>query len=617
MQTQEAREQQMATLGRSRSRRIISKALEGGEAGMTPAGVALAKRAIEPLSAAIRAFMADAFNGMAGRRHVAANLLKDVDVDLTAFITVRSCLNAAPRRYTLKSTALALTERLETELIADAFEAENSSLYRAVIRNARSRGLAPERQAKAVLMANKQFSVVEKRWTPRERLLLGSKLVELTIESLGIIESVLVSTGKTKTHRLQLAPSTQEWFTKYNNAATLTRPMYLPTVIPPKPWEDPSAGPYYTPLLGTMSILSRSFPGQIDALRAADMTKVYAGLNGLQETPWRINLRVHDVMKEAWEMDAGLTCLPHREDEPIPTPPKDVQDDVVGGPLRKAWRQKVRLIHERNATARSGRFELARALAIAEENRSEGQIYFPHRLDFRGRAYAAATSLNPQGSDDVRGLLEFADGKPLGERGVFWLGVHGANLFGNDKVSLEERAKWAHDHSARALAVAGGPLDDLWWTEADKPWCFLAWCFEWADAYVSGDARKFVSHLPIALDGSCNGIQHFSAMLRDPVGGAAVNLVPSLKPQDIYQRVADRVIERLKEHETLEDENTWIAQGWLSYGIDRKTTKRPVMVLPYGGTFKSCLDYVRESVRDRFESRPQINPFGEIGRAHV
>jgi DNA-directed RNA polymerase len=37
-------------------------------------------------------------------------------------------------------------------------------------------------------------------------------------------------------------------------------------------------------------------------------------------------------------------------------------------------------------------------------------------------------------------LIEFAEGKPLGERGVWWLGVHGANLWGNDKVSLESQA---------------------------------------------------------------------------------------------------------------------------------------------------------------------------------
>ena len=49
-----------------------------------------------------------------------------------------------------------------------------------------------------------------------------------------------------------------------------------------------------------------------------------------------------------------------------------------------------------------------------------------------------------------------------------------------------------------------------------------------------------------ALDGTCNGLQHYSAMLRDPVGGAAVNLRPSDTPADIYQTVADWVTDALQ-----------------------------------------------------------------------
>jgi DNA-directed RNA polymerase len=99
-------------------------------------------------------------------------------------------------------------------------------------------------------------------------------------------------------------------------------------------------------------------------------------------------------------------------------------------------------------------------------------------------------------------------------------------------------------------------------------------------------------------------------MLRDPVGGAAVNLVPHDKPADIYQRVADRVIEKLRTRQ----EEDWAARGWIDFGINRKITKRPVMVLPYGGTFKSCMGYVRDAVSERIADG-QENPFGdELGK---
>ena len=50
-----------------------------------------------------------------------------------------------------------------------------------------------------------------------------------------------------------------------------------------------------------------------------------------------------------------------------------------------------------------------------------------------------------------------------------------------------------------------------------------------------------ISHLPISMDGSCNGYQHLSAMGLDPIGGRATNLMPFDDPEDIYQRVCDRV----------------------------------------------------------------------------
>ena len=68
-------------------------------------------------------------------------------------------------------------------------------------------------------------------------------------------------------------------------------------------------------------------------------------------------------------------------------------------------------------------------------------IYFPMNLDFRGRVYPIPPHLNHLGNDLCRGLLSFARRKPLGERGLFWLKIQVANLFGNDKVRLRVACK--------------------------------------------------------------------------------------------------------------------------------------------------------------------------------
>ena len=64
------------------------------------------------------------------------------------------------------------------------------------------------------------------------------------------------------------------------------------------------------------------------------------------------------------------------------------------------------------------------------------KIYFPHNIDFRGRVYPIPPHLNHIGADINRGLLEFSEGKRLGEKGLKWLKIHLANKMGKDKLSL-------------------------------------------------------------------------------------------------------------------------------------------------------------------------------------
>jgi DNA-directed RNA polymerase len=593
---QNHREQAMRERGQRRAELSTRKAIERGEAGDTAAGVRLAKQAVQPLADAIAAFMAPKKG--AGRRHTAAVLLKGVDPHLAAYITVRMVISGAAIARTLRSTALAVTEALETELIAEAFEKANEPLYRAVVRNAEARGLSTARTGKAVGLANRSFSVVEKPWTPKQRLHLGVKLIELMRDSVGLFRVNHVRRRKNlSVHRLELLPEIAEWLAKYNGAAALTRPLWLPMAVPPKPWAGVYGGGYHSHMIPGRNtcLLTRHFPGQLEALKeaaeAGKLEPVFAGLNALQETPWRINKRVLAVMQEAWDRNLPGFPLPAREPAPKPEKPQAVIDDVKGGEHRKAWRRLMADWHIAETKAKGARFEFQRALDIAAES-ADGPMYFVHRLDFRGRAYANGTSLQPQGPDECRALLEFAEGKPLGERGVWWLGVHGANLFGNDKVSLEDRFQWALGRLYDARDVAKDPIAFRHvWVNADKPWSFLAWRFEWALYGQYG--VDHVSHMPVALDGTCNGLQHYSAMLRDEVGGKAVNPVPGDKPSDVYATVAGVVMDKLAVAASGIDDPAavWKAGTFLSIGIDRKVTKRPVMVLPYGGTYKSCHEY--------------------------
>jgi DNA-directed RNA polymerase len=102
------------------------------------------------------------------------------------------------------------------------------------------------------------------------------------------------------------------------------------------------------------------------------------------------------------------------------------------------------------------------------------------------------------------------------------------------------------------------------------------------------------------MDGSCNGLQNLSALLRDPVGGGATNLTVSPTMQDIYMLVARAAEVRLRAGEL-----TPITLKWLAHGVERSAVKRTVMTTPYGVTRRTSTDYV---LSDYLREHPTLFP---------
>jgi len=225
------------------------------------------------------------------------------------------------------------------------------------------------------------------------------------------------------------------------------------------------------------------------------------------------------------------------------------------------------------------KFRFARDIAIAEE--LSGKTWcVPLNCDFRGRIYGVS-DFNFQREDHVRSLFRFAKSMPIGDEGLRWLMIHTANTYGGpekiDKKPLHERIQWVEGHRKQIERVAQNPFAraNNWWKKADAPFAFVAACKELAAAWKAGP--EFKTSLPICLDASCSGVQHLAMMMRDEDAGRHVNLIPSDKPEDIYQLGAETVEARLRGAAEVEAEARW----WLRRGIDRKLTKSPVMTYGY------------------------------------
>ena len=441
-------------------------------------------------------------------------------------------------------------------------------------------------------------------WSDRERLLIGYTLLVWFRDSTGLVNAPKNSkwvdpTPALLTHIQQtLQERVLDWM------------LYKPMVTKPIPWtpENLFRGGYLdTTLVKPFAIIKGAKTKDVPRLRDMDWSKILPAINALQETPWRVNKAMLNTLEWVmYDLGGDIAGLPAANDLPLPPEPFGYRTDED---VKKVHNKVCFQIHSSNRELISKRMMVISTIAIANQFKNYREIFFPHNLDSRGRAYPLPSFLQPQGHESCKSLLEFADGQPIeNEAQACWLAIAGANAYGKDKISLQDRVDWVQDNDDLIFSIAADPRADLRWMEASEPFTFLRFCLEWSAFWKEGYAFK--SHMVCSVDATNSGLQHFSAMLRDSVGARSTNLIPGLPRQDIYQDVADLVIERM-----MADPTNPFARDWIAFGIDRKTTKRQVMVVPYAGTFMSCMAYTREAFADKVKQGHQC-PWDVMGEDH-
>ena len=382
---------------------------------------------------------------------------------------------------------------------------------------------------------------------------------------------------------------------------------HLPMLVEPDPWTEFNKGGFISHPAKMMRIKlgdkdQRHYAEA--AISKGDMEQTFKGLDVLGKTGWRINQSVFDVMLEAWNSGEAIANIaPETPKLQIPPEPEASKDPLE----RRRWIRALKLIENARTGMHSQRCFQNFQLEIARALRNE-VFYFPHNVDFRGRAYPIPPYLNHMGADHCRGLLTFATGKELGDNGLKWLKIHLANVFGFDKASLKEREAFATKHMNNIYDSATNPLKGTrWWLTAEDPWQCLAACIELKTALDSPDPTRFVSHLAIHQDGTCNGLQHYAALGGDVWGAKQVNLEPGDRPADVYSAVADLVKESISKDSETGNPFAKLLDG----KITRKIVKQTVMTNVYGVTFVGAKAQVRKQLVAAYPGLPNddtMNP---------
>jgi len=593
MQIQVQLEESMKQRGTENYTRAVNNAKASASENHTQYGNRLVSGLTKLLAKKIEEFMDEALSGKAGGKHSAAKYVgKNIAPEQMAYLTLKTIIAGISGSQRVNDMSVQIGTAMEDEIRLEGIRKQEKKVYKSIVEGTMKRGSQHYKHMYAVRRAE-YFNDGWVSWGVKVRSLVGSKMIELVVDYLDLVNVTVVRQGKKTVALITAKPTTVRWIEKYNMAGV--RSPFEPMVVLPRDWTTPYDGGYITSNIKPFSLVKRITQKRLKALyETADMPKVYASINALQHTGWQVNRSVLDVLTTLWESGSTLGGIPSKADYAEPMKPLDIETNTGAF---KQWKREASQAHRNHMEATSARIAYSMTIDVAKRYSEFSKIHMPYQLDFRGRIYALP-HLNPQGADFQKALLRFSKGKPLGERGAIWLAIHGANVAGVDKVDFQTRIDWIDDNEEEILAIAEDPFNNQGWSgsiagvEIDKPWQFLAFCYEWSGYRYKGDT--FVSHLPVALDGSCSGIQMFSAMLLDKKGAGSVNLLPADKPADVYQDVADAVLIEVNQDILTGTEDSITAEGrfvagtktlaaqWLSFGITRKTCKRPVMTLAYG-----------------------------------
>lgn len=431
-------------------------------------------------------------------------------------------------------------------------------------------------------------------WSRRMQVLVGGTVLHVLLKALPdifMIKTVIDQRGTVLV--VALTEEALDQIADMAQAAAWMQPLLKPMMVEPRKWEHFDTGCYLEYQVSRTVPLVRTFNREHQkmirqAIKDGTMQEELDALNGIQGTRFAIDTRVLEVMK--WVQGEGYQPAKSFPLSNLPEKPVKIAKEeweTLEAEVRTAKSRQRKSVMNIRAAASVNLAVFRTDLEEADRLKDLPCFYLPHSMDFRGRVYAVP-HFNPQRSDHVKALFRFADAVPMGPDGGYWLSIHLANC-GDFKTrtgrkaskdEFAERVQWVKDNEDMVIGAAMDPVATYdFWSKADSPFCFLQACFEYAEWAASGYSEAYEGTISVAFDGSCSGLQHYSAMTRSEEEGFHVNLLPRETPGDIYQVTADKALPGLQALATGGDLACTII---LQNGFGRSEVKRNVMTYFYG-----------------------------------
>ena len=507
--------------------------------------------------------------------------LADIEAEAAAAIackvTFDKVFSNKPKANQVQSVTEAIGQAVENECMMRHYERKVPGLLHTIKENYFHRSIGTHQKVKVITTLMNRYDVPHwECWGRANRIKLGDWLMDCIIEASGWFTKELRREGR-KTHTY-IIPSTHFLSIKEEVMATaeLFSPLAWPMLIEPNDWTNERQGGYLlNEVMRGYDMVRRGKPRRIQGETPINF------LNKIQKVGYTLNPFIVGVAETLLERGIQVGKFIPIVELPLPPKPYDIAENREA---RHDYNRKAAEVHNTNAQAFQRSCRTRMTMNAVKVFKDKKKFFIPWSFDYRGRAYPIPAFLTPQDTDFGKSLLKFHEQSFMTPEAEQWLAFQVATTYGKDKDTMCDRLTWVAENHDLISRIAKDPIGNRpEWEGVEEPWTFLAACDEYYHCVIECDRTH--TSLPVAVDATCSGLQILAGLARDASTARLVNVLPSDKPQDAYKVIAEQakphVPECIRPH------------------MDRKTTKRTVMTVPYNAKPFSNRGYIREALKEK------------------
>lgn len=246
-------ETEMMTGGIERFRKERDASIERGKESHTLHGRAIIARLVADLTVAVQDWIDNPSNTS---RDIAWKKVSNNNPEQLAYLSLVTLVDSISRKNTLMYVARSIGSAVEIQDRLDRWIADEGDIARNTIKQAMKKAYGARRYGLTNKMNKDGYK--QNTWQQSERVHVGFKMVDLIIQSTGIVKLNTQQVKRTsKTTYVIPETDTVEWIDAFNSFAETHRPRLLPCVIVPKDWTDVTGGGFHGHEINKLPIVRR------------------------------------------------------------------------------------------------------------------------------------------------------------------------------------------------------------------------------------------------------------------------------------------------------------------------------------------------------------------------